>query len=205
MFRLVALAAALASGAVNAQEACSPTYQVKFATCVNANSPTRVMTVTSDWILVNKGARRISNGLCTDHIATLAAQDPKRSNIQFVDIKDEDATQRGVGKRDVYCKFSWDAPVKIPVADESCGIIGVERVGCFDDVSADLVDSCKPGDSDSLAESWRKAGCLLDVYQNARKMNGMTSAVYEDVKFQLSYLRDHGPVGVRAYIGVRYK
>jgi hypothetical protein len=183
-----------------AQESCESDYKLLVKSCVTAQSPTEVRTVTTDWILVNKGARRVSNDLCTAHVAVIAQANPQASNILVAQIKDEDATQRGIGKRDVSCKFSMSAPVQVPVPDESCGITGVERTACAFAPNMVSVQNCIQTPAVARGQYWIKAACLMDSYKAALQISGMTSDIYNQVKFQLDVMKDQGEPALRAMI-----
>src|ERR1044072_8289652 len=140
--RFLALLPFLLPAALHAEEpTCKPAYEVKFDSCVTAESPTVVKNVKTDWLLVNEGAVRISDGICTDHIAVIAQKHPQASNIKFADIDDRAAPWRGLNKRDVYCKFTFDEPQKEKVESQECGIRGINRQ-CTEKFSVQDVKDC---------------------------------------------------------------
>jgi hypothetical protein len=148
-----------------------------------------VKNVTTAWILVNKGASSISEALCTEHIPALAAQNPKASNIKFAAIDDREAILRGLNKRDVYCKFTMDIPKQEPIADAECGILGVEREGCVD-LTSEFAVNCVNSPNTTNEELWKKAGCLVDVYQQAPRIKDLDKSTYEKAKFLLSMMEE---------------
>lgn len=178
------------SSPVLAQEACKPEYKVTYKSCVTEKSPVHVTTVTTDWILVNEGARRITDGICIDHIGVIAQQNPKASNIRFKEIDDRDATFRGLGKRDVYCKFDMDMPVQAPIQSEVCGVGNITREGCLKDLTIEFTNGCLNMQQNNEGEAWKRAACLIDSFQQAPKIQGMDSATYENVKFQLKMMME---------------
>lgn len=191
MFRPLLLCLfAFATSPVFAQQVCNPTYHVKYGTCVQPNSPVTIQNVTTDWILVNEGARRISDALCTEHIGEIAKQNPKATNIQVKEMKDEDAFWRGLGKRDVYCKFTMDSPVQTAIQSRECGIDAVEREGCVTGLTVEFAQSCLKMPTGTTEELWQKAGCLVDVYEQAPRIVGLDQATYDNVEFSLRLIRD---------------
>ncbi len=180
---LLALAVFL-PGFASAQETCNPSYQVEYGTCAHPSHPKEIKTVNTGWILVNKGARRISDALCQEYVQVVQRQNPSAQNITFTDIKDEENILRGIGKRDVYCKFSMDVSVPSTMSSPACGIVGVTR-NCFEGVSADFVRLCLNAQPQTIEEMWRKAGCMVDSFKNAPQVQGMTQADYQNLTFQL--------------------
>lgn len=194
------LALTLTATPALAQESCENRYNLIVKSCVTPQSPMEVRTMITDWIVVNKGARRISNNLCIAYISEIARTNPQASNIQFVDIKDDDATHRGVGKRDVSCKFSLNQPMPVPVPDESCGINGVERAACAAAPDMASVQACIEAPAEARGQIWIKAACLVDSYKAALQIRGMTPDSYNQVKFQLDILKDQAESPIRAMI-----
>lgn len=174
---------------VSYADVCSPTYNVQLGSCVTEASPTQIQNVETDWILVNKGARRITDGLCTEYITTLQNDNPQASNIRFKDLEDRDATFRGLGKRDVYCKFTMDKPVKLPVESAECGILGVQRQGCVDNLSMDFVRQCLESSGQTDVELWKKGACLADIFRAAPHISGMDQTTYDKIIFQMDMMR----------------
>lgn len=188
MFKVAALISLFVAGAVQAQE-CKPVYTVQYDVCAHPSNPVSIQSITTEWILVNKGARRVSNGICTDHTAAIAGQNPTATNVEFAEIKDEDATQRGIGKRDVYCKFKMSKPMPIAVASPACGIANATP-SCFNGVEVTSVKECAAKIPASEEEQWQKAACLLDSLKYATQIRGLDEVTYDSIKFQLRLLRD---------------
>lgn len=175
----------------NAITACKPHYEIVFGNCVRPESPVKVEEVTTSWILVNEGARRISDGLCRDHIKVLASQEPTATNIEVAGLKDKDAFWRGLGKSDVFCRFKMNKPVPQKINSPDCGIAAVVRQGCDDVLTMENIRDCldAPGKSDD--ELWIKAGCLIDARRDAVRIGGMNSTTFINVSLQLDLMEMH--------------
>ncbi len=108
---LVGLITLLSFGA-QAQE-CKPTYKIRYKVCADLSHPKEAKALTTDWILVNKGARSVNKELCTEYIPTLQAQKPQAKNIRLEKLDSREASFRGLGKRDVYCKYDLEDLVHV--------------------------------------------------------------------------------------------
>jgi hypothetical protein len=170
---------------------CEPVYKPIYKSCINSTSPVVAEDRETDWILTNKGASIVSEGICTDSdkIAAYAAAHPTASNIQFKDIKAkknaETMFKRGVGKSDVYCKYTVNVPVQKPTLSEECGVVSVERTGCVDNISVDFIKKCLSLPSISLTQAWLKGSCLVDSLRLSPTVAGLDSETFAQVEFQL--------------------
>lgn len=190
-FALAALMSASCVGfSAGAVQGCNPSYEIKYSSCITPESPTVIRNFTTDWILVNEGATRITDGICTDHIKVIAQEHPKASNIKFVELEDRPAPLRGWGKRDVYCKFALDEPTQQPIESPACGIQGVERQGCAERLSIDFLQRCLNAPTSTDEDLWKKAACLVDSYKDVPHISHLDTKTYEDLHFQLSILKN---------------
>lgn len=170
--------------------ACNPSYDIKYSSCVTPDSRTVIRNVTTDWILVNKGATRVTDGPCIEHIQVIAQEHPKASNIKFVELDDKPNLMRGWGKRDIYCKYSMEEPMLQPQESPLCGIKGVERQGCADHLSLEFVKQCLNAPTSTDEELWKKAACLVDAYLDTPRIKGLDSKTYDDLFFELSIMKN---------------
>lgn len=168
---------------------CEPTYKPVYKTCISSKSPTVVKDVDTDWILVNRGAKVVSESLCAEHIATYAADNPKASNIRFKEIEARmnagTVLSRGLGKSDVYCRFTVSLPTLEPIASEECGVQSIERTVCGEGISVDFIKKCLALTTNTLSEAWIKGSCLIDSFRQAPSVSGLDRDTFSQIEFQL--------------------
>jgi hypothetical protein len=183
----------LLSLGVSAQE-CKPEYKIRYETCADPSNPKEAKNINTGWILVNQGARKISDAICTDHIATLQRRHPAAKNIRFLKLDDRDASFRGLGKRDVYCQFEMEDVVTLSLPNPACGIHSA-GTDCVQGLNKQILEQCVSEVPQTLEEKWTKSACLIDGLKNAAQIQGLDEASYNAVKFQLQLLRESLALG----------
>jgi hypothetical protein len=178
----------LLSFGAQAQE-CKPTYKIRYEVCAAPSHPQEAKAVTTDWILVNKGARTVNESLCTEYIPTLQAQKPQAKNIRLEKLENRDASFRGLGKRDVYCKFEMEDLVTVAMESPTCGIATVDSE-CVKGLTKDELILCASKTPQTIDEKWLKAACLANGLKFAAQVQGLDEATYSSLKFQLQILRE---------------
>lgn len=172
-----------------AQE-CNPEYRVQYNSCAHESHPKQVQPMETEWLLMVKGGRRVTDGACTDADKMQAVQNmfPTATNIRFSRIRDVDASFRGLGKRDIECKYTMDIPRPMMIASPACGIASV-AASCFVNVGAAFVEQCINAPIQTLEQKWQKAACLTDIRANIAYIQGRSGEMLARVNAEFEMLK----------------